>query len=56
MPITLLDVTAFNRVADEDNRPAAALADWSSDTDERQETIAKRSRAVFFIWDFLKKN
>jgi hypothetical protein len=36
-----LDVTAFDRVAGEDAVPAAALADWFSDPDGAQETIAK---------------
>jgi hypothetical protein len=36
-----LDVVAFDRVADENVVPAAALADWFSDTDEGQETIAR---------------
>jgi cobalamin synthase len=36
-----LDVVAFDRVPDENAVQAAALADWFSDTDEGQETVAK---------------
>ncbi|KAK43659.1 hypothetical protein BG58_31450 [Caballeronia jiangsuensis] len=36
-----LDVVAFNRAAGKEDVPAAALADWFSDTDEGQETIER---------------